>query len=106
MIDGELSEPALLKQGIPQGSVLGPILFTLYTAPLGNICHNHGIPCMMYADNQQLYVAFKATGQFHYVKCIKSIATCVTVIQHWLNVNYLKLNVDKTELIFLGTPKH
>ena len=61
IIDGELSEPALLKQGIPQGSVLGSILFILYTAPLGNICHNHGIPYMMYADDQQLYVAFKTT---------------------------------------------
>ena len=84
MIDGELSEPALLKQGkgIPQGSVLGPILFTLYTAPLGNICHNHGIPYMMYANDQQLYVAFKATSQVHYVKCMESISTCVTDIQH------------------------
>ena len=54
MIDRELSEPALLKQGIPQGSILGSILFSSYTTPLGNICHNHGIPCMMYAENQQL----------------------------------------------------
>ena len=105
IIDGELSEAALLKQGVPQGSVLSPILFTLYTAPLGDICHNHGIPCMMYADDQQLYVAFKATSQVHYVKCMESISTCVTDIQHWMNVNYLKLNGDKTKLIFLGTPQ-
>ena len=52
MIDGELSEPALFKQTVLQGSVLGPILFTMYTAPLGNICHNHGIPYMMYVDDQ------------------------------------------------------
>ena len=103
IIDGELSEPALLKQGIPQGSVLGPILFTLYTAPLGNIYCIHGILYMMYADDQQLYVAFKATSQVHYAKCMESISTCVTDIQHWMNVNYLKLNGDKTELIFLGT---
>ena len=60
---------------------------------------------MMYADDQQLYVAFKATSQVHYVKCIKRIVTCVTDIQCWMNVNYLKLNGDKTKLIFLGTPK-
>ena len=105
MINGEQSEPALLKQGTPQGSVLGQILFTSYTAPLGNICHNHGIPYMMYADDQQLYVAFKATSQVLYVKCIKSIVTCVTDMQCWMNVNYLKRNGDKTELIFLGTPQ-
>ena len=73
MIDGELSEPTLLKQGILQGNVLGPILFTLYTAPLGNICHNHGTPYMMYADDQKLNVAFKATSQVQYVKCIEGI---------------------------------
>ena len=61
---------------------------------------------MMYADDQQLYVAFKTTSQVHYVKCIESIVTCITDIQHWMNVNYLKLNGDKTELIFLGTPNN
>ena len=105
IIGGELSEPALLKQGVPQGSILGSIFFTLYTAPLGNICCNHGIPYMMYADDQQLYVAFKTTSQVNYVKYMESISTCVTDIQHWMNVNYLKLNGDKTELIFLGTPQ-
>ena len=105
IIDGELSEPALLKQGVPQGSILNPILFTLYTAPLGNICHNHGIPYMTYADDHQLYVAFKTISQVHYVKCMESISTCVTDIQHWMNVNYLKLNRDKTGLIFLCTPQ-
>ena len=105
IIDGELSEPALLKQGVPKGSVLGSILFAFYTAPLGNICHNHGIPYMMYADDQQLYLAFRTTSQVHYVKCMESISTCVNEIQHWMNVNYLKLNRDKTEVIFLGTPQ-
>ena len=97
IIEGELSEPTLLKQGVPQGSVLGPILFTLYTAPLGNICHNHGIPYMMYTDDQQLYLAFRTTSQVHYIKCMESTSTCVTDMQHWMNVNYLKHNGDKTE---------
>ena len=48
----------------------------LVDCPPGNICHNHGIPDMMYADNQPLYVAFKATSQVYYVKCIESIGMC------------------------------
>ena len=105
IIDGELSETALLIQGVSQGSVLCPILFTLYTAPLGNICCNHGIPYMMYADDQQFYLGCRTTSQVNYVKCMESKSTCVTDIKHWMNVNYLKLNGDKTELIFLGTPQ-
>ena len=59
----------------------------------------------MYVDDQPLYVAFKATSEVHYVKCIGSIVTCITDIQHWKNVNYLKLNGDKTELMFPGHPQ-
>ena len=57
-IDGNNSEPKVLSFGVPQGSVLGPILFTSYTTPLGNIAHDHGMGHNFYADNTQLYVAF------------------------------------------------
>ena len=89
----------------PPGECTWPHPVHLVHCSPGNICHNHGIPYMIYTDDQQLYVAFKATSQVHCVKCIKRIATCVTDIQCWMNVNYLKLNGDKTKLIFLGTPK-
>ena len=48
-----------LTSDIPQGSVLGPILFTLYTVPLGDICRSHGIEFQLYADDQQNYLTFK-----------------------------------------------
>ena len=57
--DGVMSQSVSITSGIPQGSVLGPILFTLYTVPLGDICRSHRIEFQLYADDQQNYLTFK-----------------------------------------------
>lgn len=52
-----MSQPSDMIFSVPQGSVLGPTLFTLYTAPLDrDICTRHGIKVMLYADDTQLYM--------------------------------------------------
>ena len=53
-IYGTKSEPADLQYVVPQGSVLGPILFTIYTSPIGAIAKRHNLEIHLYADDTQI----------------------------------------------------
>ena len=100
-IDNEISSTAKLLYGIPQGSVLGPLLYTLYTAPLGKIINDHNVNFHMYADDTQLYLSFLPSS----LESSVSVAErCVNEVSEWMLVNKLKLNEDKTE-VMLCNPK-
>ena len=96
-----MSSPVALSFGVPQGSVLGLILFTLYTCPLGSICTKHDINYHTYADNQQIYLSFKPSKDKE--NCIRRLEMCISEIREWMIVNKLKLNDDKTEFIVFGS---
>ena len=51
------SKPTVCDGGVPQGSVLGPILLTVYTSPVAKVSDAHGVVQQQYADDTQLYIA-------------------------------------------------
>ncbi len=102
LISGVKSEPVSLTCGVPQGSVLGPVLFTIYTLPLGDIIRSHDLKYHLYADDTQLYLSFQSRDVD---QSLSRIESCISDIQSWMVRNRLKLNGDKTELLFIGTPQ-
>ena len=85
-----VSDHAILKQGVPQGSVLGPILFTLYTSPLSDICREHDVSFQSYADDHQIYHSFSPIQPGGKDKCLQSLVACISNICLWMRTNLLK----------------
>ncbi len=105
-INGGLSSSIPLLYGVPQGSVLGPQFFTIYSSPIANIARKHGLQVHMYADDTQLYLPFKLNNVSDENKCRLQIESCINDIKSWMTVNKLKLNDDKTELIIVTSKFH
>ena len=100
------SSQRLLECGVPQGLVLGPLLYLLDTSPLADIIKHYNLEYHFYADETQLYVAFKTDLLDKMLECKTTIKQCVHYMDNWRVINKLKLNQDKTEVVLISSRYH
>ena len=102
-IDGVLSSNLKLKSGIPQGSCLGPLSFSLYASKLFKIVESHLPNTHRYADDTQLYITFRSGNHLEETTAITAMESGIADISQWLHSHKLKLNSDKTECLLIRT---
>ena len=102
IVDGKRSAVHKLDCNVPQGSVLGPGLFSDYDSPVADIFRRHNIQYHLYADDTQIYLAFDPSDEQN---ALSRLESCIQEVRLWMAQNSLKLNDSKTEFIVMGS-KH
>ena len=99
-IEGHISSSRNLKCGVPQGSVLGPVLFSLYIQPLTDIIALYDFIYHLYADDSQMY---KSVLLKDLEVLLQKLISCIKAVNEWMVANKLKMNNEKTEFMLAGT---
>ena len=98
--NSKISQSFYLPCGVPQGSVLGPRLYSLYVAPIAHIIDSYDLFHHMYADDTCLYLSFSSADV---TSSIKNIENCIAHVCDWFNSNLLRINGEKTKFILFNS---
>ena len=93
------SPPSRLTCRVPQGSVLGPVIFNVYTTPLRSLIGASSISHLLYAEDTQLFISFVLKN---FSSAINNLQSTIALISSWMSSNYLTLNPSKTKFLLIG----
>ena len=105
-IDSKTSATIPLQSGVPQGSVIGPVMFTLYTTPMQGIFKRHGIKYHKYADDIKLYASYNPATPGDQVETARRLTDGIAGVRRWMALHMLKLNDEKTKMMIFTSKHH
>ena len=103
-VHGVLSDIQFLLSGVPHGSVLGPLIFTMYTRSLGIIAQRYGVKYHLYTDETQLYISLDPDNELNFSSSLNNLKHCIADIRLWMTQNLLRLNDNITNIKYLASP--
>ena len=97
----EHSSGLTLSCGVQQGSVLGPLLFAIYTSPVATLLREHGVHFHLCADDTQIFLEFCVSDTLSVHEIVSRLEACVAAVQRLIRANVLQLNAEKTEFLII-----
>lgn len=91
------SEPGIIHHGVPQGSILGPLLFLIYINDLPSAIQQQAV-AVLFADDTSILINNKSTCEL-----VKVATQVLNTLDDWFSANKLTVNIDKTNFIAFAT---